>query len=99
MIEQEIAILVGQLDGKMDFVINQVNSLDNKIDSLPCVTHANEIETLRAWKKSCNGINDFKSKESYKSGISLRNGIIILALTMLLSTGLTLAISLLTRGA
>jgi hypothetical protein len=76
MTKNELSEVVYELKGEFKYVKDTVKSMDEKMDSLPCITHANEIETLRAWKKSCNGINDFKSKEIFKGNISLRNIIV-----------------------
>jgi hypothetical protein len=91
MTKNELSEVVYELKGEFKYVKDTVKSMDEKMDSLPCITHGNEIETLRAWKKSCNGINDFRVKETFKGNVSLRNLIISAILTFFLGIIGTLA--------
>src|SRR4030042_3083090 len=93
-----IELMIGKLQGTMESVKDDVAILSKEVKSLPCATNTQMITTLNNWKRDCNGASQMKIIESYKGGISLKNGIIILILTVAITNGSTLLISLLTRG-
>jgi len=89
-----IELMIGKLQGTMESVKDDVANLTKEVKTLPCATRGQELKALLDWKQTCNGI----SLEKTKGNISLKNGIIILILTVAITNGSTLLISLLTRG-
>lgn len=99
MKNQDIVLLVGGLEKGMGLLEEQMKSANRKLDELPCSVHSSELEALKTWKQSCNNENKEKVMERYKGGISLKNGIIAIIVTAIISAGITLLTSWVLAGA
>ena len=98
MKNQDIALMVGKLEGTMESLSGQMTTALEKLEKLPCSVHSSELETLKTWKQSCNSENKEKAMEQYKGTISLKNGIIAIFITAIISAGITLLTSWVLAG-
>jgi hypothetical protein len=101
----DIALLVGELRGGMKALGDQVGAAIEKLGELPCSVNTADIQALKAWKADCNGANKEKIKEQkektlerFKGTISLRNGIIGIIVTAVISAAITLLTIWFTAG-
>jgi hypothetical protein len=98
MKNQDIALMVGKLEGTMESLSGQMKSALEKLDELPCSVHSSDLEALKAWKQSCNSENKEKAMERYKGTISLKNALIMVFVTAAISVGITLFTSWVAAG-
>jgi hypothetical protein len=98
MKNQDIVLLVGGLEKGMGLLEEQMKSANKKLDSLPCAVNSSDIEALKEWKQSCNNDDKGKTMERYKGSISLKNALIMVFVTALISVGITLLTSWVATG-
>lgn len=98
MKNQDIILLVGGLEKGMGLLEEQMKKANEKLECLPCSVNSSDIEALKAWKQICNGAKANKNLEQYKGSISLKNALIAIGLTALISIGVTLLTSWLAAG-
>ena len=91
MTDQDLILIIGNLQGTMNSVKEQVGSIDSKVDALPCVNHSDALKNLETWQKSCTNGKKMIETEKMKGSISLKNAVIGIILTAVLSIGITLA--------
>ncbi|MDD5510857.1 MAG: hypothetical protein PHI12_08605 [Dehalococcoidales bacterium] len=94
MDEQRLFIDIGRLQegqaavrAAVEDLTTSANSLAEKVNSLPCAVHSGDIETLLNWKAQCNGNKETVKIEKLKGTISLKNGLILIVITAVV-TGL-----------
>jgi hypothetical protein len=98
MKNQDIVLLVGGLEKGMGLLEEQMKEANKKLDALPCSVHGLELEELKAWKQSRNNESGKKALEQYKGAISLKNALIAIVVTAVISVGITLFTSWLATG-
>lgn len=83
MDEQQLFIMIGELKagqaaqlGAIQDLTASTDSLNEKMNNLPCDKNLSLIKTLMEWKVSCNGFNNAVRLEKVKGGISLRTAVI-----------------------
>ncbi len=94
---QGLILLIGEIKGTLDNVKTRVESIGEKVNSLPCVLHTSQIDILDNWKKNCLSTEQTEKIEQYKGNISLRNMVIIGVLTFLTGIALSVITNLLIR--
>lgn len=75
---------IGRLEGKVESISLLLESIDKKVDNLPCASHKIMLEALGKWQNDFNGEVRLYSSEKYKGTISLKNSVIISCLTFIL---------------
>jgi len=95
MDEQQLFILIGELKagqvaqlGAIQDLTASTDSLNDKMNNLPCTENLSMIRGLMEWKKSCNGYDKAVKLEKVKGGFSLKAAII----TSVLGTGVVTAL-------
>ncbi len=98
MNDQEIALLIGELKGTMTAVQATIIDLHKEIKTvsinmggLPCVKHAQEIDTIKEWIDDCKIYDSVKTKSRWdfrtelaKGGLIILGGILTLLMTWIL---------------
>lgn len=104
MDEQQLFILIGELKngqaavkGAVEDLTVSTNSLQKTINELPCATNSRNIELLVDWKTQCNGTNQATKLEQIKGTIGLKNGLILIVLTAVVTGLATKLLDLLAR--
>jgi len=104
MDEQQLYILIGELKsgqaavrGAVETLTESTNSLRDTMNGLPCADHSGEIKTLMEWKGKCNGTAQATQIEQLKGTISLKNGIILIIITAVITGAATKIIDLIAR--
>jgi hypothetical protein len=112
MDEQQLYILIGQINGSVGGIqanmelqgrnigklFDVVNSLSGQVNKLPCNQHTEQLESLSDWKKLCNGNTQAVNLEKLKGTISLKNMIIVVVITNVITLGITLITNLIIVG-
>ncbi len=105
MTNEEI-ILLGKVSGQVETILSNqeaqsksigklfdgLNDVNKALLAFPCSTHEGKLKLLGDWKDACSKDDANIKLETVKGGITLKNALIILAIT----NGFTLVISLLT---
>jgi len=102
----ELAVLVGEIRGGVTAVqkaqedqAKNIGKIFDRIDKLPCASHDESIDALQTWKKTCNGTSEQLKVEQAKGGISLKNTLIIVAVTNIFTLAISIITTLISRGA
>jgi len=82
---QTIQTTTAQQREDINKLFTGLNGVKAEILRLPCSQHSDDIEELQGWKKNCNGVKQAREIENYKGGISMKNAIIAIVLTALIS--------------
>ena len=91
---ESIELMIGKLQGTMEGIKDDVALLTKEVKTLPCATRDQMLEQLNIWKRTCNGTVQTKQIESFKGGITLKNQLIIIGVTNLI----TLVLALIAAG-
>jgi len=87
-IAKDIGELTGgfaALDSRVSRVNAKLEEMDKKLDGLPCGNQIERLKKVECWQKAHNGTQSTISTEKMKGAISLKNGIILLVFTCVLS--------------
>lgn len=93
MDDNELYVLLGELKAGMSGVKTDIQGLVLKVSELPCSNHSGQIQVLETWKKNVCEKESAEKLETFKGGLSLRNAIILIGITNVL----TLLMSILAR--
>lgn len=105
MDEQQLFMLIGELKAGQSAVVGAVkgltestDALHKKVNALPCAINSQKISSLFEWKKQCNGDDKAINIEKLKGTISLKNMIIVVVITNVITLGITLITNLMIVG-
>ena len=102
--EQQLFILIGELKSgqaavrvAVEDLTDSTNSLQKKVNALPCSEHSVNIQALSDWRTACNSTTQAAKLEQLKGTISLRNGIVLIVATAIITGMATQLINMLAR--
>ncbi len=90
---QDLLLLIGNIDGKVDYIKQHLDDVEKKVGTLPCVRHNGQLNALEEWEKDCKANKNSVGIETYKGNISLRNMILAIVFSSLFTLGVTVVVN------